>query len=475
MMRAFLFLIIIFLGGHSFGQEAAVELRASVGDDDTGKSLAGATIEVYKGGSLFASETSNSSGKVAPIKLPVCIGCTYTIKIKKGGYVTKTALLVAHSDYPEEVPPGVQVQKFDVSIFQSVEGIDFSFLDREPMVEFRVDSYGIVTYDQKKINVMTEKIKDLRKQMEEKKEELAKEKLEAEYAALITDGERAMDAKNWQLALDKFNEALNKKPEESYPKNKIAEIKKNLGAAELKAQKDAEYLALISKGDEQFNNQNYMEAINSYNKALEVKNEQYPKDKILSAKNFMALETVNEEEAAYQKMLKVAQEKFDDKNYEKALELYLRAKNTKPSDPLPQQRIDEINQAMNRANADRDKEEQYTDFLKEADYRFEKGEWSAAKDAYTSAYNLFSRTYPEEQIKKCEGSMRSATDETVEKNYRKIIDIADKNFGEKNYPKAKELYERAIGLKPGDQYPKDQLLAIDKILNPGNYAKAEPL
>lgn len=296
--------------------------------------------------------------------------------------------------------------------------------------------------------------------------------LEEQYNALITDGDRAFNASNWTEALAKFEEASRLKPAESYPKNRIAEIKTKLDAdAQAKAKQD-QYDRIIAEADEAFNDQNYLGAINKYREALGVlPDEQYPKDRITTAEDMMKRETLNAEEAAYQKILKIAQEKFDVKDYEKALDLYLRAKTMKPSDPMPQQRIDEINQIINKQKDQEKLEADYDALIDKGDNLFEKGEWKDAKEAFTSAYNIFNREYPERKIAECEANMRKSTDETVERNYQKIIAKADEHFGNKAYEKAKKMYKRALGLKPSDKYPKEQLKEIERLLNPGSLSQ----
>ena len=64
MMRVFILGILMAVCGFSFGQDAVVELKGSIGDDYNGKALGGATIEVYKNGVLVATKTSASNGKV---------------------------------------------------------------------------------------------------------------------------------------------------------------------------------------------------------------------------------------------------------------------------------------------------------------------------------------------------------------------------------------------------------------------------
>lgn len=314
-----------------------------------------------------------------------------------------------------------------------------------------------------------DKIEEKRKQDASAAADL--EKQNAEYEAHIKDGDEAFNADNWTVALEKYQAALNLKPQESYPQNRIAEIQTKLNDADAQRLLDEKYTGFLKEADRLFDAKEYQEAKKYYNQALDVKpNEQYPKDKIASADNFLRLETENEVEEAYQKMLTTAQENFENKNYERALELYLRAKTTKPTDPLPQQRIDEINQIILKAKDEEALREQYDDYIKEADYQYEKGNWKEAKSSYTSAYNLFNEDYPERRIKECTEAMKAATEDEVNKNYNKIIAKADEYFTKKNYDKAKNLYNRAIGIKPSDQYPKDQLKEIDKLLNPTKYA-----
>ena len=298
---------------------------------------------------------------------------------------------------------------------------------------------------------------------------LAEEKrIEEEFNALIADGDRAFDASNWTESLAMYEEALKVKPDAPYPKSRIEEVMAKMDANAAATAKKEKYDQLIKEADGAFDSQSYQEAIKKYREALDVMpDEQYPKDRILSAEDFMKRETVDEEEEAYQKILAVAQEKFDGKDYEKAIELYLRAKSMRPSDPLPQQRIDEINQIINKQNEAEKLEAKYKELIDQGDNLFEKGEWKDAKDAFTQAYNIYNREYPERKIAECETNMKKATDDTVEKNYQKIIAKADEHFASKSYEKAKKMYNRALSIKPSDQYPKNQLKEIENLLNPG--------
>ena len=54
-----------------------------------------------------------------------------------------------------------------------------------------------------------------------------------------------------------------------------------------------------------------------------------------------------------------------------------------------------------------------------------------------------SESYPQEQIDWINDKMKSQLTDDLHKQYEKIIDVADKMFGEENYVKAKDLYARA--------------------------------
>ena len=55
----------------------------------------------------------------------------------------------------------------------------------------------------------------------------------------------------------------------------------------------------------------------------------------------------------------------------------------------------------------------------------------------------------------------SATDE-LNKQYNKIIDMADQFFQDEKYDKSLNLYRRAQSLKPDDKYPPEQIKKVEE-------------
>src|SRR5690606_17831232 len=116
---------------------------------------------------------------------------------------------------------------------------------------------------------------------------MAEKEKDEKYNAAIAAADNALNAKNYDEAKSKYNEALGVKPNEQYPQNKLNEIEAiladlaNKKAAEEAAmmaekEKDEKYNSIIALADKAFNEQSYETAKTKYNEALAVKpNEQH--------------------------------------------------------------------------------------------------------------------------------------------------------------------------------------------------------
>src|SRR5690606_37573805 len=109
-----------------------------------------------------------------------------------------------------------------------------------------------------------------------KKEAEEKAKTE-QYNAAIAAADNAMNAKKYEDAKAKYNEAIGIKPDEKYPKDKIAEIDSILAdlakkEAEEKA-KTEQYNAAIAAADNALNAKKYEDAKDKNNTAINTKHE----------------------------------------------------------------------------------------------------------------------------------------------------------------------------------------------------------
>lgn len=116
--------------------------------------------------------------------------------------------------------------------------------------------------------------RDIVRAAEYKKEKEEREQQEAEYMSAVARADELFTQGQYQQALEQYNQALRFR-QEQYVRDQIDRCN-----AELARAGREQYRLLIDKADEQYAQMNYAAAIENYTAALEVRNEQYPKDRI---------------------------------------------------------------------------------------------------------------------------------------------------------------------------------------------------
>ncbi len=320
-------------------------------------------------------------------------------------------------------------------------------------------------------------------------------KKDKEYTAALKSGDDALGNGAYEEAKKSYNNALTIKPNEQYPKDKIAEADKLAANAEAAAaakaeaaKKDAAYQEKIAIADKEFSAKEYEKAKTSYQAALAIKaNEQYPKDKIAEADQLIAA-TLDAKAAAdraakldadYKKMIADADGQFNSKTYEKALETYGKALAIKPKESYPQTKIDEINSLLgDKAAADAaakkkaELEANYKKIIADADAAFKKEDFDNAKSSYKAAFDLISEEYPKSQIDKINTilaerdaiKLKNDKNAALEADYLAAIKKGDELFNAADYNNSIVSYEKAIQLKDQEAYPKNQIEKINKKL-----------
>jgi hypothetical protein len=123
-----------------------------------------------------------------------------------------------------------------------------------------------------------------------------------------------------------------------------------------------------------------------------------------------------------------------------------------------------------------DKKDEFNKYIREADGLFSQNKYVEAKEFYEKALSLNpTDKYAINQRDKSIANSKNKTGEEEGKNYQKIINKADEKFNLNDLENAKSLYQRALGLKPNDAYPKRKIEEIDAKLNPKPVEKSAPL
>ena len=506
-------LIITFFSVSSFAQDKGyVEIKISV---KYGKSpIEGAKIEVFDGASLVKTVTTNYSGKET-IKLD--FDKEYIFKISKKTLVPKKISINTHvgeSKGKEYVYP----YKFTIELFDMIEGLDISSLEK-PVSKIKFfDNLGDFDFDPAYTESMRSEISKILRQLEvitkkkytvlivkadkllrEKKykeahdaydeaisyaeeydyypeDQLDKcEKLmaeqksnEGEYDRTIVSADHYFDTENYLSAKTNYEKASKLKPEEKYPKERLNEIDKILADQKAVTEKDKAYQDAIAKADGLFNGKKYTEAKSEYNKALGIKSdEQYPKDKISEINTILANQkAATEKDKSYQDVIVKADGFFNGKKYNEAKSEYNKALGIKSGEQYPKDKISEINKILAEQKATDEKDKAYKNTIAVADGYFNSKKYNEAKSEYNKALGIKSgEQYPKNKISEIDkilANQKAATEK--DKAYQDAIAKADGFFNGKKYNEAKSEYNKALGIKSGEQYPKDKISEINKIL-----------
>ena len=319
-------------------------------------------------------------------------------------------------------------------------------------------------YPAKQINAANEAIKNLK----------AQEELERQYADLIKTADGSFNNKSFADAIGLYTEALKIKPNEQYPKDQIAKAKGAIEAEKAEQQKNERYDNFVKAGDKAFASKQYEDAISNFQSASELKPaEQYPKDQIAAAKK--AIEEKKNKEALdkqYNDLIVDADADMNAANYESAIGNYEAALKIKPSEAYPKEQIAAAKETLAKLAAEKEAEQQYKNAIAAADKSFAAEDYKAAITNYTKASGIKpNEPYPQDQIAKANKIL--AEREAANKEYANQIAAADKEFNQANYEQAIPAYQKALAMRPDEQYPKDQIAAAKVELEKINAEKAK--
>lgn len=215
---------------------------------------------------------------------------------------------------------------------------------------------------------------------------------EQAYSNAISKADEAYGKQEYDKALINYEQAANIKPEEDYPKNRLAETREKI--KEMEAIQLA-YNENISAANAYFNNSNYQQAITSYQEALKFKSgDTFAENRIKEARNLISEAEINE---AYENA--IASARFHENNGDliSSLESWKTAASLKPDESLPNNKIAELGAIV--ADEIRRIQQAYDKAIADGDRYFNTKVFDQAIEAYTEAGNLKpDETYPAEQI-----------------------------------------------------------------------------
>ncbi|MCC7303334.1 MAG: hypothetical protein IT233_11895 [Bacteroidia bacterium] len=297
--------------------------------------------------------------------------------------------------------------------------------------------------------------------------------LQEKYDAAVKEGDNAFKASLWDNAVTAYSKALGIKPGEKYPADQIGLCKAEL--EKIKAQKDilAKYNAAIKEGDDAFKLKKYELAVSAYTRALGIKpGETYPQTQIdLCNTELNKLKDAKELQAKYDAAVLKGDNAFKGKSWDDAIAAYTDALSYKPGAPYPTSQIALCNQELDKIRSQNELNEKYNAAVKEGDNLFKAGNFGDAITAYTKASGIKPlEKYPPVQISLCKVELdKMKNQKDMEAKYELALKEGDGHFQNKKWQEAMDAYNKALGFKPGQKYPSDQIIVckseLDKIRN----------
>ncbi|MCF6342374.1 MAG: hypothetical protein L3J31_06170 [Bacteroidales bacterium] len=293
-------------------------------------------------------------------------------------------------------------------------------------------------------------------------------KFEANYAQMLLEADKLFGEKEYSRAKEKYKSALETNPDDTYPVDQLAAIE---GVFELQAaeqKKDEDYNLLIAEGDRLYSNGYYDLAIKKYREAQSLKSlEQYPTGKIKEIQQLLAeAEKQKERDEAFGHQMVLAVRLFKENKLTESKSAYENALELKPHDPQPKIQIARIDSIVEARIVQQHIDKTSALLLIRGDSLLQIKQYDKAILSYEEALNV----KPRNAIAAKKLSETKITKQNYEKaiakqkSFEEAIAKGDTYLKENSYELAKTEYEKAIGLKNNEPYPKQQLVEIASLL-----------
>ena len=293
--------------------------------------------------------------------------------------------------------------------------------------------------------------------------EAKKAAVEESYKASMAAADKAFAAKNWPVAKANYLEAQKIKPAEALPKTQLIAIQKALDVENAEKDKENQFNAAVAEADAAFSSKNYPKATSAYTRALGIKQDAaHPKNRLAEIKKIQADEdAAKKKEGEYNTILADAKKSFDLKLWEEAKKKYQSALDLKPGEAIPVSQIGIIDDEIKKAKALAEKNKAYDEAIASGDAAFKNKNWAEAKIKYKVAGGLKpSENYPKEQLLAIDDAEKKETAASAkEEKYEQLVESGDNLYSQTKYPEAIGQYEKASEIKPEETYPKQKIEA----------------
>lgn len=281
------------------------------------------------------------------------------------------------------------------------------------------------------------------------------------YQTLITNGDKEFANKEYLKAKTCYQEALRVKPNDATAKSKLD---KTLNIIREESKKEEEFFAHLDQADAFYSNGDMQNALAEYDNALKV----MPNDKYAKGKKDEITELFQREKEkidSFNSMVALgdnllASEKFAEAimQYESALKLF-------PDNNSVKEKLVE---AQGKNEAYNTKVSEFERFKKEGHDLELRKKYADAIASYQKALQIF----PEDtDVPAIISSIEAKKD--IADRYDAKISEADGLYENQSYQQAKSAYQEAMTIIPDDSYAQEMITRIDEIINSEEQARIQ--
>ncbi len=291
---------------------------------------------------------------------------------------------------------------------------------------------------------------------------------EANYHHMVAKADSLFEARQYMPAKEQYEFALTIKPDDPYPQQKLKDIDKELAIIAEQEKKDKEYNDLIAEGDQLFNDGHYDLAVSKYKQAQAIRSaDDYPGKRIEEIQQLLLNAAKQKElDEKYGNQILLASRLFNEDKLEEAKKSYANALDLKPGELLPQQQIHKIDSIIDARARQAEIDAIYKTHLSKADSLFNLQEYENAIIAYQEALSVKPEGQEAQERLSKTKALKTARDREIaqQKIYDEAIKSGDMLFQTKSYELAKVEFEKAKMARPAESYPVEKIKEIDGIL-----------
>lgn len=289
-------------------------------------------------------------------------------------------------------------------------------------------------------------------------ENAAKSKLDKEYNELITQADKLFTTGSYDLATKKYQQAQTIKTTENYPQTKIDAIKTIIANAAQQKQIDDKYGELIIVAVRQASQNKLPEARLSYVNAAELKpNENMPIIEIAKIDSLIiVLNNQAKIKLEYDNLISEGDSLIENKNYDAAIAKYDNALVIMPNDKIARNKKLSTETIVINIKKEADRKDAYESAITKGDELFDNGSFELARVEFVKAQKIYNdKKYPKKRLLDITAALEKLEAEK-EQRYTESVSAADNYFEQGNYDQAIIKYQVASSIKPSEKYPKQK-------------------